>query len=225
MSFEVVFFDAAGTLIHLSRGVGFHYADVARRQGVILKPEAVDRAFRNAWKAMPRRTRTHGPRPDDDRGWWRQLVDSTLDALPAPAFDRCRYFGELYDEFTRPGVWALYPEVPEVLSALSSSPHHSRLGIISNFDRRLLPILEGLGIARFFENVILSSEVGVDKPDPAIFHCALDRFGVWPEKACHVGDDPAADWQAARAAGLRVFELDRQVNDLRALLSWKAGDW
>ncbi|HEX5175973.1 MAG TPA: hypothetical protein VFV83_03035, partial [Chthoniobacteraceae bacterium] len=122
MPIEVVFFDAAGTLIHLPRGVGFHYADVARRHGVTLKPDAVDRAFRSSWKAMPPRSNTAGPRPDDDRGWWWQLVDSTLDEMEVPAlvFDRTAYFRELYDEFTRPGVWQLYPEVGDVLAALAS---------------------------------------------------------------------------------------------------------
>jgi putative hydrolase of the HAD superfamily len=218
MRIEVVFFDAAGTLIYLPRGVGFHYADVARRHRVTLDGAAVDRAFVVAWKGMPPRASTVGPRPDDDRGWWRQLVERTLDELGVPAFDRDAYFGDLYEEFTRPGVWALYPEVNEVLTALSSAPRRLRLGVVSNFDRRLLPILEGLGIAQFFEHVILSSEVGADKPDPAIFCYALGRFGVPAARACHAGDDPDGDWRGARATGMRVFELDRRVNDLRALL-------
>ena len=221
MPIEVVFFDAAGTLIHLPRGVGFHYAEVARRQGVFLQPEVIDRAFLESWKAMPSRANTHRARPDDDRAWWRQLVDATLDRMAAPQFDRGAYFRELYNEFTQPGVWHLFPEVREVLAALSSQSSSSmrlRLGIVSNFDRRLLPILDGLGIAHFFEQVILSSEVGADKPDPYIFRYALDRFGVPPEKACHVGDDPAGDWRAAREAALRVFELDRRVNNLRSLV-------
>ena len=215
MGIEVVLFDAAGTLIYLPRGVGFHYADVASRHGVALDPREVDTTFATVWRSMPPRAASSGPRPDDDRGWWQRLVWETLDRLRAPAFDRAAYFDELYVEFTLPGVWQLFPEVREVLSSLLA---HMRLGIVSNFDRRLLPILAGLEIAPFFEHVVLSSEIGVDKPDPAIFRSALEQFGVGPERVIHVGDDPQADWQTARATGMHVFKLDRRVNDLHGVL-------
>jgi putative hydrolase of the HAD superfamily len=215
MPIEAVLFDAAGTLIHLPRGVGFHYAEVARRHGVALDAQETGRAFASTWQAMPSRARVHGPRADDDRGWWQRLVYETLDRLRAPEFDRAAYFDELYREFTRPGVWEPFPEVREVLSALAS---RVRLGIVSNFDQRLLPILDGLGLSHFFEHVIISSAVGADKPDPAIFRFALARIGIDADRACHVGDHPVNDWRAAREAGLQVFELDRPTNDLRLLL-------
>ncbi len=219
MPIETVLFDAAGTLIHLPRGVGFHYAEVARRHGVALDVQETGRAFTSAWRATPSRERVNGPRADDDRGWWERLVHETLDRLRAPEFDRAAYFDELYREFTRPGVWEPFPEVREVLSALTP---RVRLGVVSNFDQRLLAILQGLDLAHFFEHVIISSAVGADKPDPAIFEFALARFGIAADRACHVGDDPVNDWRAAREAGLQVFELDRRTNDLRRLLdaSW-----
>ena len=64
---EVIFFDAAGTLIHLPRSVGEHYRNVALHFGISPDATALDRAFRAAWKAAPERTTTVGPRPDDDR--------------------------------------------------------------------------------------------------------------------------------------------------------------
>ncbi|MDQ2918395.1 MAG: HAD-IA family hydrolase [Verrucomicrobiota bacterium] len=210
-------FDAAGTLIHLPRGVGFHYAEVAQRHGVACDEKALNRAFATAWQSMPSRTNNGRPRDDDDRGWWRQLVDQTLDTVNAPPFDRDAYFEELYSEFTRPGVWDLFPEVPRVLEILA--PRFT-LGIVSNFDARLRVILRQFGLLSRFKEIILSSEMGVDKPDRAIFTTAIERLGLGPEEVCYVGDDPKLDWEAAERVGLRVFRLDRRVNDLTMLVDW-----
>lgn len=213
---KVIFFDAAGTLFHLPRGVGWHYREVAARHGLQLDETALQRTFGAAWKAMPVGPATREARPDDDRDWWRQLVGQVLAgcAVAPTEIDFNAYFDELYSEFTKPGVWELFAEVHDVLVQLRP---HFRLGIISNFDGRLRHILAHLGIADFFSDMVISSEVGSDKPDAWIFESALHRSGVAPREALHVGDDPVHDWQGAAAAGLEVFRLDRPANDLRDL--------
>lgn len=215
----MISFDAAGTLFHLPRGVGWHYRDVARRHGADLDEAVLGQAFSAAWRAMPTRPASRLPRPDDDRGWWRELVDRVLHQCAPPGFNADAYFAELYDEFTRPGIWQLYPEVIEVLTALQ--PHY-RLGIISNFDTRLHTILKNLGIAHYFEPVVVSSQAGADKPDPWIFEHMLALAGLPAEAAAHVGDERRADWEGAAAAGLHAFQLNRESNSLRDLPAWLA---
>ena len=218
---KIIFFDAAGTLFHLPRGVGWHYREVALRHGCVIGESELQAAFGAAWKGMPSRVATRVGRADDDRGWWRELVGRVLARcdVAAGALDRDAYFAELYDEFTRPGVWELFPEVRAVLEALH--PHY-RLGVISNFDGRLRAILRHLGIAHYFQPIVISSEVGADKPDRWIFQHALEIAGCAPSDALHVGDDPVRDWQAAAAAGFRCFRLERPANSLRDLHGWLA---
>ena len=215
---KVIFFDAAGTLFHLPKGVGYHYALVANRMGLQLEAAALDRAFGAAWKAMPARETTGLPREDDDKGWWRELVDRVFDEVASETqeLDRDAFFEVAYEHFAEAGVWELFPEVCEVLQALH--PRY-RLGVISNFDGRLRMILELLGISKFFQHVVISSEVGADKPNAFIFERALELSGVTAAEALHVGDDPIRDWEGAAAAGLRVFQLDRPRNSLRDLLA------
>ena len=212
---RVIFFDAAGTLFHLPRGVGSHYREVAARHGANLDEGRLNSAFRRAWKDAPRPADTCAPREDDDRGWWCTLVSRVMDECGAPELMQSRgFFDELWAEFEKPGVWSLYEETADVLRALRG---HFRLGVISNFDSRLRRILPVLGIGDFFEDMVLSSEAGADKPSPHIFAEALRRFGVTAPEALHVGDEPEADWLGAGAAGMRVFELRRPENSLRDL--------
>ncbi len=214
---KVIFFDAAGTLFHLPRGVGWHYRAVAERHGCPLDEETLRRAFGAVWREMPARPASRIARPDDDKNWWRELVEGVLDRcrISGAQLDRTTYFEELYREFTRPGIWEPFPEVHEILAALRP---RFRLGVISNFDGRLRSILRHLDLADILDPVVVSSEVGADKPDAWIFHRALELAGVEPGEALHVGDDPVCDWQGAGAAGLNVFRLERPANSLRDLI-------
>jgi putative hydrolase of the HAD superfamily len=213
---RAIFFDAAGTLFYLTKTVGDHYAYVGREVGLDLDAQQLERAFHAAWKQMPRRPVIDGPRENDDKGWWRELVGHVLDQV-APwlsEFDRDNFFEIAYEHFAEPGVWELYPEVSGVLQELTPQ---FQLAVISNFDGRLRFILQHLGISKHFAHVFISSELGADKPDAEIFRRALTTMHLKGDEVLHVGDDPERDWKAAKAAGLSVFRLDRPRDSLRDL--------
>jgi len=214
---RAIFFDAVGTLFYLTESVGYHYALVGREIGLSLDRRALNRAFISAWKEMPPRPAVDGPREDDDKGWWREIVERVLDDVDPELeeLDRDNFFEIAYEHFTEAGVWEIYPEVEEVLAQL-----HPRfpLAVVSSFDARLRMILERLGISKYFSHVFVSSELGVDKPNPEIFRRALQFVNLQPNDVLHAGDDPERDWKAARAVGLEVFELKRPENSLRDLL-------
>jgi putative hydrolase of the HAD superfamily len=215
---KAIFFDAVGTLFHLNGTVGHHYASVANEVGLTLDPHQLDDAFYSAWKKMPRRAAIAGARENDDKGWWRELVDIVLDQV-APSlseFDRDNFFEIAYEHFAEAGVWELYPEVPGILQQLQS---RFQLAVISNFDGRLRFILEHLGISKFLARIFISSEIGTDKPDPEIFRRALKLVDLKPDEVLHVGDDPERDWETASTAGLSIFRLDRPTNSLRDLVT------
>ncbi len=215
---KAISFDAVGTLFYLTKTVGDHYAYVGREVGLDFDAKELERAFHAAWKKVPQRAAIDGPRENDDKGWWRQLVERVLDQV-APSlseFDRDNFFEIAYEHFAEAGVWELYPEVPEVLEKLRPP---FQLAVISNFDGRLRFILQHLGISKFFTHIFVSSEVGADKPDPEIYRRALKFIDLKPNEVLHVGDDPERDWEAASAAGLSIFRLDRRKNSLRDLLA------
>ena len=220
---RAILFDAAGTLFFLTKTVGDHYAYVGREVGLNLDAQELEHAFHSAWQQMLQRPAIEGPRRDDDKGWWRELVGRVFDrAAPSLSeLDGDNFFEIAYEHFAEPGVWQLYPEVPEVLEQLRP---RFQLAVVSNFDGRLRFILQHLGISKYFSYIFISSELGADKPDPEIFRRALKVMGLNPNEVLHVGDDPERDWKAAAGAGLLVFRLDRPRNSLRDLLSWVGRD-
>ena len=214
---RAILFDAAGTLFSLTKTVGDHYAYVGREVGLNLDAQQLERAFHSAWQQMPRRPAIDGPRENDDKGWWHELVGRVLDQV-APSLselDRDNFFEIAYEHFAEAGVWQLYPEVPEVLEQLRP---RFQLAVVSNFDGRLRFILQHLGISNYFSYIFISSELGADKPDPEIFRRAVKVMHLGANEVLHVGDDPERDWKAAKEATLLVFQLDRPKNSLRDLL-------
>lgn len=99
------------------------------------------------------------------------------------------------------------PEVLKSLEELRSDGH--RMGLVSNVS--LLPHLmrddlERLGIARFLDASVFSSEVRVRKPDPRIFREALERVGTEPGETVFVGDRLYDDIGGAQAVGMRAVQ-------------------
>lgn len=213
---RAITFDATGTLLQVRGGVGEQYAQVARDFGLEVSPDRLDRAFGKAWVTLPRPRRDGSPSPDDDRGWWRELVLTVAQEteLPVPDFDA--FFESLYARFATAEAWEVFPEVADVLKELKEK---YRLTVISDFDGRLRKVLREFELLDYFDFVLISSEVGADKPDRRIFQLACERLGCTADSVLHVGDDQKRDWEGARAAGLQVFELDRERNSLRDLLA------
>ena len=103
---KAIFFDAVGTLFRLTKTVGDHYAYVGREVGLDLNAQNLERAFHIAWRQMPQRAAIDGPREDDDKGWWRELVDRVLEQV-APSlseFDRDNFFEIAYEHFAEADV-------------------------------------------------------------------------------------------------------------------------
>jgi putative hydrolase of the HAD superfamily len=81
----------------------------------------------------------------------------------------------------------LDPECHPLLEALQQ---HKILGLISNFDHppHIHTLLRRLDLEKFFTAVVISGDIGIKKPDPGIFHLALQRTGLQPEEVIYVGD-------------------------------------
>jgi len=105
---------------------------------------------------------------------------------------------------------ALCPGAADAVRTLAAQG--VRLGVISNTGRTpgmvLRRFLEREGLLRYFEVVTFSDEIGLRKPEAEIFHRTLAKLGpelgLEPHQVAHIGDNPEADVEGARGAGLRA---------------------
>lgn len=208
---KAVFFDAAGTLIKPARRVGESYATIAAKYGKTVTPTELFERFRICFDGAPPLAFPDAVAEEIqqlEHQWWKRLVAQVFEPWGEFA-DFDVYFDELFAYFARPDAWQLYPEVGETLAALKQ--RGVRLAVISNFDSRLVGILDGLNIGASFAQVLVSSAVGYAKPQARIFEVALSRMGLSPAQALHIGDSETNDLQGARNAGVRGLIVDRDV--------------
>lgn len=209
---RAVFFDAAGTLFEPCEPVGETYARIAGAYGVEASAAQVSDSFRRVFRKAPGLAFGPGHSAAElratERRWWYDLVATTFAGL-GNFDDFGAYFAELFAYFADPAHWVADPEAAPLLIELRE--RGLTLGIISNFDYRLIPILEGLGLSRFFDSVTISSEAGFAKPASEIFQIALARHLIAPEQALHVGDSAHLDVAGAIAAGLPVILVDHDA--------------
>jgi len=121
---------------------------------------------------------------------WRAPMDAIL--LHAHWVDR---FGQACTPFD---------DVASVIAALQA--RRIGLGLITNGGSAMQRAkVRALGLESVLSVVAISQELGVEKPDPVIFHHALEILGCPPERAWFVGDHPEIDVRGAVRAGLTGF--------------------
>jgi len=109
-------------------------------------------------------------------------------------------------------VYQLYSEnfhseiVPGAERTLEALHPKYKLAVISNATSDLCRrILRENGLDKLFEVIVVSRDLGIRKPDPRIFHYALEKLQVKPNEAVHVGDSLEEDVLGARRTGLRAI--------------------
>jgi putative hydrolase of the HAD superfamily len=188
---RAVLFDAGNTLLFLD--YARRAAGVSERLAVPLSAATLQQGAAAAAQAMERRGTDH------------ERARAFLDALFLEAGIPETRLGEVRECLGRlHGERHLCAAVPhgavEALERLRAEGF--QLGVVSNSDGRVESALEAAGLRRFFDVVIDSTLVGVEKPDPAIFHAALGALDVAPGEALYVGDLYEVDVVGARAAGM-----------------------
>jgi putative hydrolase of the HAD superfamily len=134
------------------------------------------------------------------RGWMRAAGIPDEEILEHGArFQRIHRESTLW-RVVRPGTF-------ETLERLKSRGF--KLAIVSNAEGQVESDATRFGLAPFFDTIIDSHVVGVAKPDPRIFHIALERLGIAPEEARFAGDIYSIDMVGARAAGIKGALIDQ----------------
>ena len=111
------------------------------------------------------------------------------------------------------------PMEPEMRALVVGLRGRVRLGLLSNAGSGGTERLTAAGVAALFDDVVCSGDVGLAKPDPAIYRLAAKRLGVAPAECVFV-DDMERNVMGARAAGMRAHHHHRsRMAELLAFLA------
>lgn len=133
------------------------------------------------------------------REWRIGLWAEALNQHSADAASHATYLHDLFYRF-RLTELGLFPGTAPLLTELRIQ---YRLIIITNGVAAIQrPKIAACGVEDLVDDIIVSGEFGVDKPDPSIFRHACERASCQPSQALHVGDSLTSDIAGGLAAGL-----------------------
>jgi len=122
----------------------------------------------------------------------------------------------LYEELTAPASWQPFADTAPVLRALHRAD--VAVGVLSNTGWDLRDSFARHGLAKYVNEFTLSCEMGLRKPDIAIFRHACATLGADPRVTLMVGDNPGTDGGCVKA-GLSGYLLAPPRDDLPRGLS------
>lgn len=198
MKYSCVLFDLDQTLLLRTPTIPQKLHEVMTEVGIAHTMDAVDKAFADCEYWIGEQTANEnrtGIRMSDEEflakliDFYRHSLGIPQEGVPALQTVVCR-------QYTR--TYLLMPDAVKVLSALKESG--VKLGVVSNNYVSIYETLAQLGLTPYFDCIVISEEVGLQKPDPAIILLACNRLGVKPEDTIYVGDHPL-DITCAHDAG------------------------
>jgi putative hydrolase of the HAD superfamily len=203
MKISYIWFDIGYTLLRMKREVTYRQA--LKTFGVDVSVETLEKEFHWVDKLFMREypgVFLHA------RGvympWFLGVLNYRLDIqVDLAELDRCWH--KIQDQVE--DYWIPFSNVHEVLPELRN--RSLRMGVVSNWDKTARDLLRRHGLISYFEHCIISSEVGVSKPDPQIFRIAQHRANVEPQECLYVGDNYYDDAVGSRKAGMQAIIINR----------------
>lgn len=211
-----IIFDAADTLLKANPSVATVYAQVAAAHGVSADSAQINLRF---GPAIRKHFADEDSNEELDRTRWQDLVFDVLQT------DNTHLFDDLWNHFALPSSWELYDDVGPTWTRLLDLGF--QIAIASNFDARLLNIVQAKPVLSRASHVFISSQLGFRKPSTKFYDEIQRQLGCNKKELVMVGDSEAADFQGALEAGWQAFHLVRdeshatlpRISSLSALVS------
>lgn len=209
MTYSTILFDVGDTLVQVPKPASV-YRQILQEHGAALDLEDVEAllaAVRGIVdEAVPRWATDDFVLNPEAAIRRRTLHVETLVRL-AGVWDAEAARRALFDLYVGRDFFTLFPDVVETLGRIRQAGY--RLGIVSNWEHRLLTLCEAHGIRDFFDFAIISEVEGFLKPHAELYRRALQRAGQPAERVLHVGDKLTEDVEGAAQVGIRTVLIDR----------------
>ena len=202
-SVNIISFDATGTLFDPFPSIGAIYAEVLQEHGVYRTEPELEMRFIVEFH----KSRQHTPEEineKSERKRWKKVVRGVLEDDYSKEI-----FNSLWERLGSGDCWKPKIRIRRTLKALAEDGN--KLIITSNWDHRLYGILNELGLTPYFDNIFISSELGVEKPSESVFMKVADALGASPSTLLHIGNSEGDDFLPALRAGWNALLLHNRI--------------
>lgn len=205
--FKLITFDITGTLFKYRSSPAVEYSNILKKYGIEVRLSTLEDLINENWKFMTKAHPNFGL--NTGIGWdiyWRKYaqnvysrafkIENITENLPVESI-----INDLMVTYSTGETFQLQNGAIELLEYLRNK--QVVLGVISNYDPRIVPIIKNLGLSHYFEFILSSYEARSEKPDIKIFRKAelyIDK-GLNREQFLHVGDSYFLDFKGAKNAG------------------------
>jgi putative hydrolase of the HAD superfamily len=220
MPLKLVLFDLWGTLILDAGGASRDELrarmtrDALMTLGIDVEVTHVESAFREASMEL---SKVHAGGLDISAEARTVLFLTHIDpALPARIADDA--WPRLHQAVLTTALYVRPPIIEGAQDALAAvAARQLPLALVSNAGTTpgfvLRQVLDDAGLLQYFAHTTFSDEVELSKPTAAIFELTLDEFGVEPNDAVFIGDQPVLDVLGPQAAGLWTIQVGDIAED------------
>ncbi len=201
---SAVLFDSGGTLLHIDYQV---FVELADARGYQVDVQAIRLAEAAERIAIDQRSLESRGAIGADATRVGRYFRGLLATAGIPVETAHEIAREVEAVHRAENIWRVpLPDAIETLRGLRR--RGVRIAVVSNADGRAELALETAGLTEDLEFVVDSHFEGVEKPDPEIFHRAIRRLELPPERVVYIGDIYSIDAVGARAAGLSPVIID-----------------
>lgn len=203
---DAVLLDAGETLLFMRPSFVGAYVIVCREAGIEVDEDRLRPGLDRAAAMIERRQRTRSDLrtdPETELALWVEFNHTVFECIGLPDVDPLDLSHRMEEAYESGRLTTPEPDTLPTLERLRAAG--LQLGIVSNASPGMERLLRRSGILERVDAVAISAIDGWEKPSPRLFEICLERLGVVPERAIHVGDSLSADLAGARAAGLAGF--------------------
>lgn len=210
--FKLITFDCTNTLLYFKKPPSEIYFETAvkvmgKEMKDMIDQKKITNSFRENFREMSKKFPNFGSGNIGYGTWWTMVVQNVLKDASSNKIDPNEFIKvaeKLIDLYETDEVWGKFERTNELINAMKKD--NKTVGVISNFDPRLINILRRMKLMNF-DFIITSYEARCEKPDIKIFNLALERaagfqFGlVYPGESLHIGNEIEKDCEGALDAG------------------------
>lgn len=218
---KLIAFDLGLTLVYNAREE--YYIKYLKKHNIEISRQEIDLAFHYADKTFMRHyIGVLGRPPQYFLPWYLGIVNYRLGQL----FDLNEQSKFIMDHTDMTTYWKLFDWSKDVLKSLIEKGYE--VALLSNWDLSCRELIKNLGIFDLFDYVIISSEIGIEKPDERIFKRLMEKSGYKANEILYVGDNYYDDVEGSRKVGIETVLINRfgnagieEINDCQVIQSTK----